>query len=436
MKQPITITQQERGWLLSDGTRLAHQDASPVEVIRQVHGYAISKKFSFPLELNVTTKEGTTIPLLVQVNGSTTQNPKTQETGETHAEEENNSPLDKKAPHDVEPQQGTGSHRSDENKVHRAKILAPMGMGLVALLLLGGCTAYFLAQPKDDEGENAATAPATQSTEQPIIYEIPEDEKDVSLAGTYLVGSQDDQLKVTDVLTGKSVLKEGVTISPDNLRAQSYRGKTIIDGGKGKVLLLHNGKQESFDGAMNTRGTVPVIVSKDFKKYTLIGQSEKEIPEKSSLLGATDKNLLFVKSPAKIEYSKDGRTVEVEPPTKNAKLAAWIAGTETRAVTVWKKDSTTWLVVTDTQNKGKTVLKEEIPNLQAVSYAHGHVIVSDKQFLEDDRLQNLCEPGKWIEGNRWCEENGQWSYKDQSLTTEPELLTDQYLVTENKVKER
>lgn len=439
MKNQIAVTQQENGWMLDTGHRLTHQEAAPVEVIRQVHGYAISKKLPFPLELNISTKEGTLIPLILQANGSTAKNPKAfhqlDESVETEVEENAHPRERKEESLDKENHPATGSTRAPESKAKKKRILVPLGIGSVALLLLGGCTAYVLTSSHTEDSEKSAVATASETTPK-TLYEIPETEKVVSLAGTYLVGSQDDQLKVTDVLTQKSVLKEGITINPDNLRAQTYQGNTVIDGGKGKVLLLRNGKQKSIDGVMNTRGTVPVIVSKDFKKYTMIGQTTKEVPEKASLLGATEKNLLFVKAPAKIEYSKDGRSVEIEPPSQGAKLKAWVAGTEDRAMTIWGKDSKTWLVVSDTQNKGKTVLKEEIPKADAVSYIQGHVIVSEKQVLENDKLQPLCEPGKWIDGNRWCEDNGQWKYKEQSLTQEPELITDQYLVTEHKVEEK
>lgn len=435
MKQHITVTQQESGWVLDTGKRLASQSAAPVEVIRQVHAYAVAKKYAFPVELNITTQENKVIPLLLQANGSTTKNPQafippTPPVVETAPNEQNASSVVAEEP------PSDSAHVDSPAPNKHKKTLIPLAIGAGALLLLAGCTAYVLTQPKTTEPPQTAQTTTSEPTTEPALYEIPSEENIVSLSGTYLVGSQDTELKVTDVLTGKSVLQESVTIDPDKLRAQSYQGNTLIDGGKGKVLLLRNGKQTALDGVLNTRGTVPVIVSQDFKKYTVIGEDPQEVPKKSSLLGATEKNLLFVKAPAKIEYSKDGRTVSIAPPAEGAKLTAWIAGTENRAVTVWSKDSTTWLIVSDTKAQGKTVLTEEIPNPDAVSYSQGHVIVSEERYLENDQLHNLCKPGKWIEGNRWCEDNGQWTYKDQTLTKEPELITNQYLVTDHKVEER
>lgn len=434
MVQKLTATQRERGWYLADGTYLTAYESAPVEVIRKIHEYAVINSYSFPVCLEIQNHNSTSFYLSLSHTGAVEvaqapENPSEfEESVEVLEAEEGTIEIHQIFPTLASERVYTGS---EPEKNGRKKAL--IGLSLIAVLLLGGGIALTALNK-----EESSAAPKTQATteEEKPLFEIPSIQSPVSMVGNRIVTIEGGRLLVTNIKNGENELEEPFEVDEDKLRSQSTETVTAIDGGKGKVLMLTGDKEENISGVLNTRGTSPVVVSEDFKKYTQPGETEKDVPKNSAVLGATEKNILFVKAPATIEYSKDGRSAQVKAPEKDAKLTAWVAGDEERVVSIWAKDKKTWLVVTKTKDTVKNVLTEEIPSAKSVAYIEGNVIVSDKKYLSHDALTEICDPGTWVNRQRWCEQGGQWKNGQETLESKPEIITEKYIVSENKVEEK
>lgn len=449
MAQKLTATQQERGWYLADGTYLTAYESAPVEVIRKIHEYAVINSYTFPVSLEIQNQNSKPFYLSLSHTGAVEAAQAPEEPSETKAPvEETTAAVEQTEPAAEENKAAVVESSSTSASAVRApelvsnekdrqksgRKIAVAGGSLAALLLLvGGGLA--VATLDKDESAAAPEAEAIVEEEKPL-FEIPAAQSPVAMVGERIVTTEDGKLIVTDINSGENKLEEPFEVDEDQLRSQSTQSVTVIDGGKGKVLTLTGDKEERLNGVLNTRGTSPIVVSQDFKKYTQPGSPEKDVPKNSAVLGATEKNVLFVKAPATVEYSEDGRTAAVEAPEKDAQLTAWVSGSEERVVSIWAKDKKTWLVVTSTTDTAKNVLTEEIPDAKAVTYSEGNVIVSDKKYLDHDVLTEICDPGTWVNRQRWCQENSQWKNGQETLDSKPEIITEKYIVSENKVEEK
>lgn len=462
MTEKLTVILTPTGWVLDNASKtyLAPTEAASKQVMRKVYGYAFENKYDFPVAVDIKPTASKTLPLLLNLDQSTQPRISTPtapstapEQTQTDTKNDNAEELHELAPEPAHttPKPATiraqptdentsltdllkPSPEKEHNTTNNKKTIALSIAGLFALATLatGTTLAIKATHPEHPQPQETTTSPT--QTQDPNIYTLPANTTALAFAGNTLISTAENKLTLINVTTGENTLKEPFEIDAANTRVLSNDSQAVIDGNKGKTLLIDGENQKTVDGVLLTRGTAPIAVSKDFKSYTLPGKQTQKAPENSVVLGATDKNVLFIKAPATIEYSTDHRSVAIKAPAEGAKITGWIAATESRAVTTWSKDEKNWLVVTDTHDNGKTTLSQEIPNAQAVSYQSQNVII-DKKYLKDDKLQEICEPGKWLNSQRWCSTDNHWTNGNQTLDQEPQLLTDTYILTDNTVKE-
>lgn len=421
MTTTYTATQTATGWTLNDGTHLADTTASPRHIIATVHAHTITTGATFPVHLNI--HPAGKHPIALKLNHNMTTSLITDETN-THTPK--NHAATTTETHDKEqPQKPEPKHP----KKHRHLYLAAATLAGIAL----AATITALALNHDTSTNNAATPSNTPPVEN-TLYTIPAGEQILTLNGTTLYTVEGTTLKTTDITTGDSHSSE-TTIDPTKTRTLTTGNVTAIDGGEGTVFLTDGTKEpRTINGTLNARGTAPVIIN---GTHYITATAEGTTPENTSILAATDTNVLIVKAPATIEYTNDGRSVVVQGPTETAHLTAWIAGNDTRAISTWQDNEQHWLVLTDTTDGGTNLLTHEIPAPDYVKFTKGNITLGDNQALINDHIQPICPTGKWIGTERWCSTpEGTWTYQNTTLTTEPQTTTNTHIITNNEVKER
>lgn len=393
-KAQLKATQTATGWTTSTGQTIAPNSAAPNQVIAQLHATATQANLTFPLPITIEPTNAQPIHLLLHQNMTTELAP-------------------------------TSEPTTTPKKPATKKVLYTTAT--LTLLTLLAATTYLTHQ-------NTTKEATTETT--PVIHTIDQNQTILTLNNNnILYATNGTTLTATDLTTGTTTTYQETT-NPTKTRTLTTGTTTAIDSGEGTVLLLEGTKEpQHITGTLNARGTAPVILTET--TYTTTNQPATPIPPGTSILAATEQNTLLVKAPATLHYSNDGRTIDLQGPSPGARVAAWIAGNESRALSVWQEEEKYWLILSDTTQGGATLLTHPVTDAKQVKVSKGNITIGDSQALIDDQIKDICPNGKWLNQERWCPTpEGKWTNQQQTVDQEPQAITEKYIIINNEVKER
>jgi hypothetical protein len=380
----VVVTREGEEWFISDGTRVG----SPSEAIDHLRAHAGHEEF----------------PLLVTVvDGPETYHLEIPEEG---------------SPRQVDGELDGNDHSAGWIALPRrwwilAVALLVLIVGAALLVPLFNGPAAGTSHAKD--GATASAAPS--ATPGSVQWTIPDGKKLVGSTNDLIVTYQGGKLSLRDALTGTEqkfgpfdVQGEPVrAVGPDLIAVQLGNDKVLVVGSYNSRNIV--------DGVIQGRGTRPVIVSKDQRKYLSLSDADNGIkvlapvPSGETVLGAIPQGVVFATTDS--VRVGDTKPVKMTAPTTDAKVTAWIAVTNETVTAVWGNT----VVIHDLRTGA--ILDQTPESDQKTTFDQG-VVVSNGKTVSGKTFVNLCDGYAVISGQVWCPSpSGDWTSGSARLPEKP-----------------
>lgn len=293
-----------------------------------------------------------------------------------------------------------------------ALVIAVVLLLLVALLiplLAGG------ASNPETRDEDVSASPAAEAGD--VLWTIPE--------GANLVGSTGDL--VASYQAGKLSLREGQTGAEQKLGPFEVPGKPVrvlgpelvaVQFSDDKVLVVGSyDSRSTVEGVIQGRGTRPVIVSKDQRKYLTLKEADSDVkelrvvPAGESVLGALPQGVVFASADS--VRVGEAKAVKMTAPTEGAKVSAWVAVTNETVVAEWGNT----VVIHDI--KTGAVLDQAPTEGERTTFDQG-VVINGGETVSGKAFVNLCNGYAVVSGQVWCPSpSGTWTSGSARLPEKP-----------------
>lgn len=385
----------------------------------------------FPAWVDVVTTAGATYYLQMDAQGATDtrDDPAEEDAAEvTLTEEILDLPADTAAhaESELEDEGEPAPHR--RRRMTTPVKIGAAGLGLVALLGVGGVAAYSAAS--DDEAPTQSSA----QTQEPAVA-LPEGATPLTISSRAVVALDGDQLLWLDPQSGESVAEATTVKNPDKTRAMSTDALDVVaDGTDQYVSYDGETKPEVRQGSANLRGEIPVVA--EGKKVRFLGESQDDltVPDKAAVFNGVTGGVAFARAPKDVIYPD--HTVSLQGPNPKATISKWVQADTDRVVVVWKSEDKTILASHDPKT-GKITDESEVNDKEKVNVVAGVVRVGDNQYLNGGALTAVCPDGEFIPGGLTCPTGtGHWKTPSGAIATDkPAVIgADEYVTTNNEIK--
>jgi hypothetical protein len=337
----------------------------------------------------------------------------------------------------TEPAADTKNPAPAGNTHRPRRLITPMrAAGAVALVTVLGIGSTIASQESDDEQEPDATvntaAQEPTEAETPDGWALPEGQDIVSIIGDRIITAEGTTVRFLDAESGEETWSMADVDAAADVRSINGTTASAMDTGAGQVAVLRAGEVSVVSGALNARGTEPVIT--DGREYTGPDGTPGSLTETQAVLAATAAGVVLFESPNKIVTK--GTAVELAAPESDAAITQAIRATDERAVLVWSRGDTRWLVTHELAT-GAVQLQQEIGAAE-VTVRSGIVWIGSDQTLVGDEIRPLCEGGEQVTGTIICPVPDGWESADgtQQYLERPDAISSSYTVTAGTVTTR
>lgn len=305
---------------------------------------------------------------------------------------------------------------------------------LVAVLGIGGALA---SQGSDDEPTPIAAADTTADTaaqeptetETPDGWSLPTGQSVVSIIGDRIITAEGTTVRFLDAETGEETWSLDDVDNSADVRSIDGTTASAMDTGAGQVAVLRDGEVSVLSGALNARGTEPVITNE--REYIGPDGTTGSLEDTQAVLAATAEGVVLLESPNKIVT--EGTTVELAAPEAEATITQAIRATDDRAVMVWSRGDTRWLTTHELAT-GDVQLREDIGAAE-VTVRSGIVWIGSDQTLTGDEIRPVCDGGEQVTATIICPGPDGWESADgtQQYPEHPDAISPSYTVTAGTV---
>ena len=301
--------------------------------------------------------------------------------------------------------------------VRRSKWGLALAIALVLVLAAALLIPLFTggANSPETPGEDARASPSADAGD--VLWTIPE--------GANLLGSTGDL--VATYQGGKLSLREGQTgaeqkLGPFGVPSQPVRvlGPELIavQFNDDKVLVVGSyDSRSTVEGVIQGRGTRPVIVSKDQRKYLTLKEADsdikelKAVPAGESVLGALPQGVVFASADS--VRVGEAKPIKMAAPTEGAKVSAWVAVTNETVVAEWGST----VVIHDI--KTGAILDQAATEGERTTFDQG-VVINGGETVSGKTFVNLCDGYAVVSGQVWCPSpSGTWTSGSARLPEKP-----------------
>ncbi|MBG6184740.1 hypothetical protein IWX65_002718 [Arthrobacter sp. CAN_A214] len=317
------------------------------------------------------------------------------------------------------------AHTEETDRPRR--LITPMRLaGAVALVAILGIGGTLTQGSGDEQGPDAA---AQEPTETPDGWTMPEGQDVMGIIGDRIITAESTTVRLLDAETGEEAWS--MADVDNTAQARSIDGTTAsaMDTGAGQVAVLRDGEVSVVRGALNARGTEPVITNE--REYTGPDGTTGSLEDAQAVLAATAEGVVLLESPNKIVT--EGTTVELATPEAEATITQAIRATDDRAVMVWSRGDTRWLT-THELTSGDVQLQQDIGAAE-VTVRSGIVWIGSDQTLTGDEIRPVCDGGEQVTATIICPGPDGWESADgvQQYPKRPDAISPSYTVTAGTV---
>ncbi|MGX5718030.1 hypothetical protein [Arthrobacter sp. MAHUQ-56] len=279
--------------------------------------------------------------------------------------------------------------------------------------------------------EEASASPAPVAGD--VLWTIP--------GGANLVGSTGDL--VASYQAGKLSLREGQTGAEQKLGPFEVPGKPArvlgpeliaVQFNDDKVLVVGSyDSRSTVEGVIQGRGTRPVIVSKDQRKYLTLKEADsgikelRAVPAGESVLGAVPQGVVFASADS--VRVGEAKAVKMTAPAAGARVSAWVAVTNETVVAEWGNT----VVIHDIRTGA--VLDQAPIGGERTTFDQG-VVINGGKTVSGKAFVNLCNGYAVVSGQVWCPSpSGTWTSGSARLPEKPAAAgTSWWIDSKNNVR--
>lgn len=307
--------------------------------------------------------------------------------------------------------------------------IGAVGLGLVALLGMGGVAVYSVAS-----NDEAPTQSSDTPTQEPAIT-LPEGATPLAISSRAVVALDGDQLLWLDPQNAEPVAEATTVKNPNKTRAMSTDALDVVADGTDQYVTYDGETQpEIHPGSANLRGETPVVT--EGKKVRVLGEPQDDltVPEKAAVFNGVSGGIVFARAPKDVIYSD--HTVSLQGPNPKATISKWVQADTDRVVAVWTSTDKTILASHDPKT-GKITDESEVNNKEEVNVVAGVVRVGENQYLNGGALTAICPDGEFIPGGLICPTGtDHWKTPSGAIATDkPAVIgTEEYVTTNNEIK--
>lgn len=393
----------------------------------------------FPAWVDVITTDGATYYLQMDAKGATDtrSGPAEEDTAAGPLTEEILDLSTDTEEREAAPAAHTESELEDDGKPalpRRRRMTTPVkigaaGLGLVALLGMGGVAAYSAAS-----NDEAPTQSSDTPMQEPAIT-LPEGATPLAISSRAVVALDGDQLLWLDPQNAESVAEATTVKNPNKTRAMSTDALDVVADGTDQYVTYDGETQpEIHPGSANLRGETPVVTEGKKVRVLEEPQDDLTVPKKAAVFNGVSGGAAFARAPKDVIYPD--HTVSLQGPNPKATISKWVQADTDRVVVVWKSADKAILASHDPKT-GKITDESEVNDKEEVDVVAGVVRVGDNQYLNGDALTTICTGGEFIPGGLICPTGADhWKTPSGAIATDkPAVIgAEEYVTTNNEIK--
>lgn len=320
-----------------------------------------------------------------------------------------------------------GPVAADKSQRRRITPLRLVGAAAVIVALGAGATFAFAGSNEGQQQPNSAST--HEPTATATSGKLPEGQDAIAILGERIITAQGTTVRVLDALTMEQVGESYEVQKAAQIRSIEGTTASAFEVGAGRVVVLRDGVAEVVEGALNARGTEPVVVRE--ADVSTAGGLKLSLSDKQSVLAATADSVVLFESPGTVVLGE--RSVVLKAPEAGAAIKQLIGAAEGRVVVVWSLGAIRWLVIHDA-GSGVPIVTEDIGS-DEVSVRSGIVWVGAGKYLAGDLIEPVCEGGEQVSAIIICPTSDGWESADHSVRFpgKPKIVSQFYSVIEDTV---
>lgn len=218
----------------------------------------------------------------------------------------------------------------------------------------------------------------------------------MGIIGDRIITAKGTTVRLPDAETGDEDWSMADADNTAQVRSIDGTTASARDIEAGHVAVLRDGEVSVVRGALNARGTEPVITDK--WEYAGPDGTTESLKHTQAVLAAMPKGLVLLQSSNKIVTEET--TVELASPEVDAVITQAIRATDDRAIMVWSRGDPRWLT-THELSSGGVQLQEDIDAAEA-TVRLGIVWISWNQTLSGDEIHPVCQGGEQVTATIIC----------------------------------